>query len=141
MATGASPFEACRIADIGDAPVNTFDHEASVDMMTEFCRKVAEPGAWPLAAGPVTSGFGPRDGNPHDGIDIAAPSGAPVRAAAAGEVVYLGTLPGYGNLIILRHARGYVTVYAHNDRHHARQGARVRRGQLIATVGPAARPG
>ncbi|MGH7789453.1 MAG: M23 family metallopeptidase [Candidatus Binatia bacterium] len=95
--------------------------------------------AWPLAAGPVTSGFGPRDGNPHDGIDIAAPIGAPVRAAAAGEVVYLGTLPGYGNLIILRHARGYVTVYAHNDRHHARQGARVRAGELIASVGRSGR--
>lgn len=95
--------------------------------------------AWPLAAGPVTSGFGTRDGQPHDGIDIAAPIGAPVRAAAAGEVVYLGTLPGYGNLIIVRHARGYVTVYAHNERHHARQGARVRAGELIASVGRSGR--
>ena len=51
MATKASPFAACRIADIGDAPVNTFDHEASVDMMTQYCAAVREAGAWPLAAG------------------------------------------------------------------------------------------
>ncbi len=51
LATGLSPFESCRIADIGDAPVNGFDHEASVDMMTEFCRAIADAGAWPLAAG------------------------------------------------------------------------------------------
>ena len=51
MATGASPFAACRIADIGDSPVNSFDHEASVDMMTDYCAKIAAAGAWPLAAG------------------------------------------------------------------------------------------
>ena len=51
LATGLSPFESCRIADIGNAPVNGFDHEASVDMMTEFCRAIADAGAWPLAAG------------------------------------------------------------------------------------------
>jgi guanidinopropionase len=51
QSTRQSPFETCRIADIGDAPVNTFDHEASIDMMTDFCRGVAEAGAWPLAAG------------------------------------------------------------------------------------------
>ena len=51
LATGLSPFESCRIADIGDAPVNGFDHEASVDMMTEFCRAIADAAAWPLAAG------------------------------------------------------------------------------------------
>jgi guanidinopropionase len=51
MATGESPFAGCRIADIGDAPVNSFDHEASVHMMTAYCAKIAEAGAWPLAAG------------------------------------------------------------------------------------------
>lgn len=51
FSTGVSPFETCRIADIGDAPVNTFDHEASVDVMTQFCARVREAGAWPLVAG------------------------------------------------------------------------------------------
>jgi murein DD-endopeptidase MepM/ murein hydrolase activator NlpD len=94
---------------------------------------------WPIVAGTVTSLFGTRNGTHHDGIDISAPSGAPVRAAADGEVAYSGALPGYGNMIIVRHARGYVTVYAHNDQHHAAEGARVRGGQLIATVGRSGR--
>lgn len=51
QATRQSPFETCRIADVGDAPINSFDHEASVDMMAAFCRRVADAGAWPLAAG------------------------------------------------------------------------------------------
>lgn len=94
---------------------------------------------WPLATGTLTSGFGPRNGTHHDGIDIAAQAGAPIRAAGDGEVAYSGALPGYGNMLIVRHARGYVTVYAHNDRHHVATGARVRRGQLIATVGRSGR--
>jgi murein DD-endopeptidase MepM/ murein hydrolase activator NlpD len=83
----------------------------------------------------VTSGFGPRRGRFHDGIDIAAPVGAPISAAADGEVAYSSTLPGSGNVIILRHGRGYATVYAHNQRHHVKDGQRVRRGQRIAEVG------
>jgi len=51
QSTRQSPFEICRIADIGDAPVNSFDHEASVDRMTAFCATVAKAGAWPLVAG------------------------------------------------------------------------------------------
>jgi murein DD-endopeptidase MepM/ murein hydrolase activator NlpD len=87
----------------------------------------------------VTSGFGPRNVTFHDGIDIAAPVGAAVRAAADGEVAYSSTLPGYGNVIILRHERGYATVYAHNQRHHVKNGQTVRRGQLIAEVGRSGR--
>jgi murein DD-endopeptidase MepM/ murein hydrolase activator NlpD len=98
-----------------------------------------DPGApefrWPIADATVTSGFGPRNGSAHDGIDIGAPVGAFVRAAADGEVVYCGSLPGYGNVVILRHAGGYATVYGHNHSNHASEGETVRRGQFIATVG------
>lgn len=94
---------------------------------------------WPLPNGTVTSGFGPRGGGFHDGIDIAAPAGTAVRAAANGEVAYSSTLPGYGNVIILRHGRGYATVYAHNRRHHVKDGQTVVRGQLIAEVGRSGR--
>jgi lipoprotein NlpD len=90
---------------------------------------------WPISDGTVTSGFGPRNGSVHDGIDIAAPVGALVRAAADGEVAYCGSLPGYGNVVILRHVGGYATVYGHNDSNHAKEGETVRRGQFIATVG------
>jgi murein DD-endopeptidase MepM/ murein hydrolase activator NlpD len=95
--------------------------------------------SWPMPNGIVTSGYGPRGKSFHDGIDIAAPVGAPVRAAADGEVAYSSTLSGYGNVIILRHARGYATVYAHNRRHHVKDGQKVRRGQLIAEVGRSGR--
>ena len=90
---------------------------------------------WPVAAGTVSSGFGPRGSSYHDGIDIAAPIGTAVIAAADGEVIYSDSLSGYGNVIIIDHGRGYATVYAHNHENRAREGARVRRGQQIATVG------
>ena len=90
---------------------------------------------WPMADGTVTSGFGPRWKSFHEGIDIAAPEGTPVHAAADGEVVYSSTLSGYGNVIIVRHEWGYATVYAHNRRHYVKKGQRVRRGQRISEVG------
>jgi len=98
-----------------------------------------EPGApsfqWPVPGGTVTSYFGRRNGGIHDGIDISAPVGTPIRAAADGEVAYSGALPGYGNVLILRHGGGFATVYAHNARNRVREGTRVQRGEFIATVG------
>jgi murein DD-endopeptidase MepM/ murein hydrolase activator NlpD len=90
---------------------------------------------WPIEHGVLSSRFGRRGKAFHDGIDIAAPIGAAVRAAAAGEVVYDQSLSGYGKVIILRHGHGYSTVYAHNDVHYVRRGERVETGQLIAGVG------
>ena len=90
---------------------------------------------WPLDHGPVTSLFGPRGSRFHDGIDIGAPIGSEVRAAAGGEVVYAGVLSGYGNVIIVRHSPRYSTVYAHNHRHYVVVGKRVQRGERIAAVG------
>lgn len=90
---------------------------------------------WPVR-GKVTSGFGRRGNSQHDGIDIAAPEGTPVRAAAAGTVVYADRrLSGYGNLIIIRHAGDLFTAYAHNQRNLVRKGDRVRAGEIIARVG------
>ena len=96
--------------------------------------KGAPPLAWPLS-GPVTSHSGRRGRRHHDGIDIGAPVGSQVRAAAGGAVVYVGSLRGYGRMIIILHDGGFSTVYAHNARQSVRAGARVRRGDLIATVG------
>jgi lipoprotein NlpD len=91
--------------------------------------------AWPIDEAPVTSLFGPRGSRFHDGIDIGAAVGSTIRAAAGGEVVFDGVLSGYGKIIIVRHAAGYSTVYAHNRRHHVAKGQWVRRGQRIAEVG------
>jgi len=93
------------------------------------------PFVWPVDAGVLTSAFGPRDASHHDGIDISAPAGTPVRAARGGRVLYSDTLRGYGNLIILEHDGGYATVYAHNRENRAGLGAAVRQGEQIATVG------
>jgi len=92
--------------------------------------------AWPLAKGVVSSGFGKRGRRMHKGLDIAAPPGTPVLAAAAGKVVYSDDKQrGYGNLVILSHAHGYVTVYAHNRRNLVDEGDTVGQGAPIAEVG------
>ncbi len=95
---------------------------------------------WPVVVGTLSSGFGPRGGRPHKGVDIAAPPGTPIFAAAAGKVVYSDDKQrGYGNLVILRHAGGYVTVYAHNRRNLVDVGDQVRQGSRIAEVGSTGR--
>ncbi|HWO42932.1 MAG TPA: M23 family metallopeptidase [Candidatus Eisenbacteria bacterium] len=93
---------------------------------------------WPVT-GTVNSRFGPRGVAVHDGIDIAAPEGTPVRSAEAGEVIYSDQLRGYGNLVIVRHAGGFATVYAHNQANLVREGQMVRRGEMIARVGSTGR--
>lgn len=93
---------------------------------------------WPIS-GTINSGFGPRGASFHDGIDIAAPEGTPVRAIDSGEVVYSDQLRGYGNMVILRHADGFVSVYAHNERNLVREGQQVSRGETIARVGSTGR--
>lgn len=91
---------------------------------------------WPVR-GKVISSYGPKPGHLHnDGINIAAPRGAAVAAAADGTVAYVGNdLMSYGNLVLIRHANGLVTAYAHLDRVQVRRGDVVRRGQGIGTVG------
>lgn len=89
---------------------------------------------WPVK-GVLYSRYGVREGVRHDGIDIAAPEGSPVMAADDGDVIFAGTQRGYGNLVLLQHADGLVTIYAHNQRNLVEAGRRVRRGERIATVG------
>jgi murein DD-endopeptidase MepM/ murein hydrolase activator NlpD len=71
----------------------------------------------------------------HDGIDISAPEGAPVRAAADGRVIYSDVLRGYGYVVIIEHGKGLTTVYAHNKKNAVRVGTQVERGSVIAAVG------
>lgn len=89
---------------------------------------------WPID-GPVSSTFGPRGRTHHDGIDIAVPSGTPVRAAADGTVIFSGALRGYGNTVILDHRGGLTTVYAHQRENLVRAGESVRRGDRVGLVG------
>lgn len=89
---------------------------------------------WPVS-GPVTSGFGPRWGRMHEGIDIAVPEGTPVRAAAAGTVIYADWLGGYGNLVVVDHGGGLSTAYAHNSSFAVSVGQSVAAGEVVSYSG------
>lgn len=92
--------------------------------------------SWPIK-GKLLSGFGAKsDGRHNDGVNVAAHKGVPVNAADNGVVAYAGSeLRGYGNLVLLRHADGWMTAYAHLDQISVERGAQVKRGQRIGTVG------
>ena len=92
--------------------------------------------AWPVR-GRVISNYGIKEkGLRNDGINIAAPKGAPVRAAEIGTVAYAGNeLRGFGNLLLIRHPSGFVTAYAHTDQILVKRGDAVKRGQVVARVG------
>ena len=91
---------------------------------------------WPVN-GDVISDFGAKgSGLVNDGINIAASRGAPVRAAEGGVVAYAGNeLRGFGNMLLIKHADGWVTAYAHTDELLVNRGERVGKGQVIARVG------
>ena len=109
-------------------------------------RAAARPGSvridWPTSVKTISSPFGARSSpcpgcsSFHEGLDIGAPHGAPVHAAAAGRVVFQGTLGGYGNYLCLRHQANFATCYAHLSRFAGQaQGSLVRQGQVIGAVG------
>ena len=98
--------------------------------------------AWPLR-GVIYARYGPRAGEQahgnHEGLDLAAPEGTPIAAAAAGTVLYAGEQAGYGTLVILQHDGGLVTLYAHNRENLVKDGQKVAQGQIIARVGTSGR--
>ena len=91
---------------------------------------------WPVK-GRVISSYGPQPGGlRNDGLNIAASRGDKVIAADNGVVAYAGDdLKGFGNLVLIKHAGGFVTTYAHNEKLMVKRGDRVKRGQVVATVG------
>ena len=121
------PVETIAPAEIGRPDHGT----ASIDPSDETL-------IWPIA-GTVNSGFGARGSGFHDGIDIAAPEGSPVRAVEKGEVIYSDQIRGYGNIVIIRHRGGIVSVYAHNQVNLVRAGQDVEQGEIIAKVGSTGR--
>ena len=90
--------------------------------------------SWPLR-GAITGRFGEgRGGHTHAGIDIPKPAGTPIKAASAGRVFQAGDESGYGNYVCIAHVK-LSTCYAHLESIRTKNGARVRRGQVIGTVG------
>jgi murein DD-endopeptidase MepM/ murein hydrolase activator NlpD len=89
---------------------------------------------WPVDA-PITSPFGWRWGRMHTGVDLGAPYGTPIKAAAAGTVIYAGWLGGYGNLTVIDHGGGLATAYAHQSSIAVAVGQQVAQGEIIGNVG------
>ncbi|HVM54888.1 MAG TPA: peptidoglycan DD-metalloendopeptidase family protein [Acidimicrobiales bacterium] len=89
---------------------------------------------WPTQ-GRVTSEYGRRWGRMHQGIDIAAPTGTAIYAAAAGEVIFAGRMNGYGNTVMVDHGGGFTTLYGHQSRILVGNGQSVSRGARIGSVG------
>lgn len=91
---------------------------------------------WPLP-GRIISGFGAKPGGRfNDGVNLKASNGEAVRAAGDGVVAYAGdAIPGFGNLLLIKHAGGWVTAYAHNEALLVARGARVKAGEAIARAG------
>ena len=92
---------------------------------------------WPVK-GDVLLTFGPQTakGQNNDGINIAAPKGTHIHAVESGTVAYVGNeLKGFGNLVLIKHADGWVSAYAHADQILVKKGQTITKGQEIGTVG------
>jgi murein DD-endopeptidase MepM/ murein hydrolase activator NlpD len=90
--------------------------------------------SWPLS-GIITSAFGWRKSGFHHGLDIAADTGTPIRACAAGKVVFAGWKSVYGRTVVIEHYNGEQTLYGHTSKIYVTDGQRVVKGQKIAAVG------
>jgi murein DD-endopeptidase MepM/ murein hydrolase activator NlpD len=116
-------------------------HAAEDRQLAEVYRRPSGPRQWDGAfrtpvAGPVSTAFGThRSYEYHPGMDFAAPQGAPVAAPAAGVVVFVGSVPARGNVVILDHGAGVYSTYAHLLKAEVEPGAQVKPGQVIARVG------
>jgi murein DD-endopeptidase MepM/ murein hydrolase activator NlpD len=142
-----------RLSDALEARIREYQSEADAVAAQESGltalirsreRTVVDPGldgrvsgaglVWPVR-GTVTSGFGQRWGRLHAGIDIGARTGVPIRASKAGEVIFAGSMSGYGNCVIINHGGGLTTLYAHQSRIGTSDGANVGQGEVIGYVG------
>ena len=126
--------------DLVDKDKNTYNRSYKRSQKSQKEEVKFERGIflWPVK-GKLLSKFGMRDGVPHEGIDIKAEVGTPIKAAADGKVVYSSQMRGYGNIIILKHKNEYFTAYAHNKVNLAKKGKSVKQGDKIAEVGKTGR--
>ena len=133
-------FDAALARALGDTPGATTATVATGSLAAAG----QTPGSGTMtlpAPGPVTSPFGSR-GSPvngvqefHEGIDIGAAQGAPIRAAASGTVSFAGQMSGYGNVVIVQHAGGLATSYGHQSAMLVTVGQPVVAGEVIGAVG------
>lgn len=94
---------------------------------------------WPVSRGKITSGFGSRNGRPHEGLDVSGKFGQPIKSVANGRVVYSGVMSGYGRIVVIYHGGGVSSVYAHNRENLVKVGDLVEKSQPVATIGQSGR--
>lgn len=126
----------------GDAAISETEARAtqvmiSLDQVNSYRIAVDKvPLAMPVkAAFRYSSGFGPRWGRMHQGVDLAGPVGTPIFSTAEGTVTFAGWQRGYGNVIKVQHALGIETRYSHLSKIHVKQGQKVSRGARIGDMG------
>ncbi|NMH78663.1 M23 family metallopeptidase [Pseudonocardia xinjiangensis] len=129
-----------KAADLQQAAADAAARAAEQAKVAEAARvaeaaKKAAASTVEMIIGRVTSGFGARWGSSHQGLDIAAPIGTPIRVPLAGTVIDSGPASGFGLWVRVRHADGTITVYGHINRSLVRVGQKVTAGQEIAEVG------
>lgn len=130
------PDRAERHAAKGAAPVGARNKaELRRRVREEAKRRAKLSFAWPLHRTRLTSRYGRRNGQPHEGIDLRAKQGTAIRAAESGKVIHAGRLGAYGKVVILKHTGDYRSVYAHARKLFVRKGQFVERAQKIAEVG------
>jgi murein DD-endopeptidase MepM/ murein hydrolase activator NlpD len=140
------PFESDPRWDAPAAPEMAGEDTAGRGLASEAPAYDVAPAdfGWPVS-GSITSGFGRRAlhgraARAHEGIDIAARRGTPVRASRSGHVIYASNkISGYGNMVIVKHADNYSTVYAHLSKFNVKKGQFVTRGQKLGAVGKTGR--
>jgi murein DD-endopeptidase MepM/ murein hydrolase activator NlpD len=133
QAVASAPAETARVAHAQPEPQQAAPQDVT---------KTAEPAGampqfrWPVK-GRIIARFGREpNGTQNDGINLAVPEGTPIKAAEDGVVAYAGNeLKGYGNLVLVRHAGGYVSAYANASQLLVRRGDSIKRGQVIAHAG------
>jgi murein DD-endopeptidase MepM/ murein hydrolase activator NlpD len=133
LASAAGPLQSARLAQASPtaedgAPESTVKAAEATGALPTF--------RWPVR-GKVIASYGAKtNGKSNDGINLAVPEGTPVKAAEDGVVAYAGNeLKGYGNLVLVRHANGYVTAFAHASELLVKRGDTIKRGQVIAKSG------
>lgn len=132
------PAEKVASAPAQNARIATPENQPT----TESLPQAAEPAGampsfrWPVK-GRITGSFGAKiNGAQNDGINLAVPEGTPIKAADDGVVAYAGNeLKGYGNLVLIRHANGFVSAYANASELLVKRGDTIKRGQVIANAG------
>jgi murein DD-endopeptidase MepM/ murein hydrolase activator NlpD len=131
------PAPAARPAPAPSAPASPIVESSTAPTDADVVAAGRNRFTWPVK-GETIAGFGPKGpgGQRSDGLNIRAAAGEPVRAAAAGEVVYAGDqVPEFGNLVLIKHADGWVTAYAHLGRADVKMRQMVVQGQQVGAVG------